>query len=473
MKTRFAPSPTGLIHMGNARTALFSALLAAHHSGLFLLRVEDTDTARSKPIYIEALLEDLQWLGIDWQEGIEVGGAHAPYAQSERLSQYTPFYQQLLNDGFAFTCYKTDAELDMMRKTQRAAGCAPRYPKSWRQQSEQEINEKIKLGVKPTLRFKVPDNMVIEFEDGLKGKQCFSADDIGDFVIRKADGTPSFLFCNAVDDALMGVTHVIRGEDHLTNTPRQLAILDALALRKPSYIHIAIILGADDKPLSKRNGSQSIQVLHETGYLPSAVVNYMARLGHYYAANQLMDFAALAAQFSLDSLVKSAAKYDERQLQFWQKTALKSLDSAMLWGWMGTAVHQQVPEAKQALFIQTIRDNILLPDDARQWAIRLFTDERLSLSDEAQIVITQAGAEFFELASATLQESGADFEAISHALKSQLGVKGQQLFQPLRLALTGQLHGPKMADLMELLGVERCRQRLHHAQHLISNQQQK
>lgn len=461
VKTRFAPSPTGHIHMGNARTALFSALLAQHHGGPFLLRIEDTDAVRSEETYIHDLVEDLHWLGIRWQEGEGVGGEHAPYRQAERSAVYAKYYQMLLDKGMAYECYKTDADLEMMRKVQRASGQAPRYPKSWREQSAEEIAAKKAQGVKPTLRFKVPDGATVEFTDLLKGQQRFQSDDIGDFVIRKADGSPAFMFCNAIDDSLMGVSHVVRGEDHLTNTPRQLMILDALGMRRPEYIHIAIILGMDGQPLSKRNGSHSIRALRQMGYLPNAVANYMARLGHYYADNTLMDFVRLAEHFNVNSLVKSAAKYDENQLNFWQKTALQAADDQVVWRWMGGAVHALVPEDKQPLFIQTIRDNVIFPDDALRWAELLFTDE-FALTDEAQKVTSAAGTEFFDMAIDAVKTHGADFDAISRLLQAE-GIKGKALFQPLRLALTGQLHGPKMAGLVELIGAERCMQRLQAA----------
>lgn len=462
MKTRFAPSPTGLIHLGNARTALFSALLAQHAAGKFLLRIEDTDLARSKSEYIDGLIADLRWLGIEWQEGIEVGGDHPPYQQSQRMAVYDQYYQQLLDKGFAFECYKTDAELDVMRKVQRTSGQAPRYPKSWREQSATEIADKKAQGVKPALRFKVPDGETITFTDLVKGAQSFKADDIGDFVIRKADGSPSFMFCNAVDDSLMGVTHVLRGEDHLTNTPRQLMILDALGLSRPEYLHISIILGMDGQPLSKRNGSHSIQDLRRMGYFSQAVVNYMARLGHYYANHDLLDLQGLAKEFKIESLVKSAAKYDKAQLDYWQKTVLQSADDVAIWPWLGGKVHAMVPETQRDLFIQTIRENMAFPQDALAWATLLF-GSAVTLSDEHQAILKDTGIEFFEIAIKAIEAQGLDFSKLSEQLKTQLGVKGKALFQPLRVALTGQLHGPQLGDLMALIGKERCVKRLEQA----------
>jgi len=459
MKTRFAPSPTGLIHLGNARTALFSALLAMHDNGVFLLRIEDTDMERSLVEHEHALIADLHWLGIDWQEGVEVGGEHEPYHQSKRMGVYEQYYQQLIDTGLAFECYKTEAELEVNRKVQRASGQPPRYPKSWRDQSPEEIAKKQAAGVKPALRFKVPDGAIVEFEDLVKGKQQFAADDIGDFVIRKADGSPSFMFSNAVDDALMGVTHVFRGEDHLTNTPRQLMIIDALKLRRPEYGHISLIMGADGAPLSKRNGSRSAQELRELGFLPLAVTNYMARLGHYYADNDFMSYAQLAEKFNISNLSKSAAKYDEQQLHYWQKAALAALSEEECWAWMGEQVHALVPQEFHLLFVQTIRENVLFPQEALAWAQLLFADE-LNLPPEGEAILKAAGPQFFAVAIDTIKAQGADFKAVSEAVQNACGVKGKQLFQPLRLALTGQLHGPQMAGIVSLLGMERCVKRL-------------
>jgi len=459
MKTRFAPSPTGLIHIGNARTALFSALLAAANKGTFLLRIEDTDRARSKKIYEKALQRDLKWMGVDWQEEITAaGGEHAPYHQSERMPIYEDYYQQLINQGRAFECYKTEEELEVMRKVQRSAGHAPRYPKHWRQQSEEEIAQKRAEGVKPALRFIVPDGELIEFTDLVKGKQRFADDDIGDFVIRKADGSPSFIFCNAVDDSLMGVTHVLRGEDHLSNTPRQLMILAALGLRQPNYAHTSLILGQDGAPLSKRNGSRSIEAMREAGFLPLGMVNYLARLGHYYANTEFMSFDQLSAAFQVDSLGSKAARFDEQQLIYWQKQAIARIDDKTLWHWMGGAVHALVPQAKRELFLHTTRENIIFPSDALTWATLLFEDS-LPLPDDAQAIAAWAGVTFFDIAIEALKIKGADFTAISEQLKAQ-GYQGKRLFQPLRMALTGQLHGPQMSGIVSLIGVERCCQRL-------------
>jgi glutamyl-tRNA synthetase len=447
--------------MGNARTALFSALLAEHYNGTFLLRIEDTDVARSKKEYEESLKQDLHWLGMNWQEGPDVGGSHGPYYQSERDAVYNEYYQKLQDIGRAYPCFCSETQLAVTRKVQLAAGQAPRYPGTCRHLTEAERQEKLAQGIKPTLRFKVPKGEIISFEDGVKGLQKFAADDIGDFIIRRADGGSSFMFCNAIDDSLMGVTHVVRGEDHLTNTPRQLMILEALGMAKPSYAHISMILGSDGAPLSKRNGSRNIQQLREEGYLPAAVENYMARLGHYYESNQFMTFSELAKQFKVESLGKAAARYDEAQLLFWQKTAVLAMDDQAFWNWLGAHTHALVPENKKALFIQTIRDNVLFPKQALAWAKLLFTDH-LHLDDEAEKLLAETDKAVFSVAAQTVQQA-ADFKLISEQVTTQCGVKGKALFQPLRVALTGQMHGPQMAPIVELLGIERCVKRFQQA----------
>src|SRR5208283_4292332 len=234
--TRFAPSPTGSLHLGNARTAFFSHLWARKCGGRFILRIEDTDVERSLPRFRDELMADMRWLGLDWDEGPEVGGPSAPYAQSERSALYRELFDRLEAGGRAYACFCTADELELSRKLERTA-----------------------RGLRPTLRFAVPSGTVIEFTDLVHGAQRFSSSDIGDFIIRREDGTSAFFFCNAVDDAVMGVTHVLRGDDHLTNTPRQLMLLDALGLRRPGYGHVGLLMGADGAPLSKRHGSTSVQ----------------------------------------------------------------------------------------------------------------------------------------------------------------------------------------------------------------------
>ncbi|MCF6765567.1 glutamate--tRNA ligase [Thiotrichales bacterium 19S3-7] len=468
MKTRFAPSPTGLITTGNARTALFSALLAKKDHDIFLLRIEDTDSERSKSEYCEQLQKDLKWLKCQWQEGPGEDLGNGPYLQSQRNQVYEDFYQKLIDSKLAYPCFCSEEKLELTRKVQRASGQAPRYPGTCRHLSNDEAQAKLAEGLKPALRFRVPQGAVVEFEDVVKGNQKFNADDIGDFIIRKNDQSPSFMFCNAIDDALMAVTHVLRGEDHLTNTPRQLMILDALGLNKPQYAHISLITGADAKPLSKRNGSRSLEELQALGYLPEAVINYLARLGHYYEENDLMSFDQLAEKFSLQRLGSSAARYDENQLNYWQKEAVLNLDNEILWQWLGDEVQIKVPQAKQDAFMQIVRDNVIFPKDALDYCNILFSEDNLTYSEDALTILSEAGSEFFDAALAISKNQFSWSEVTSH-IKNTQGVKGKKLFQPLRVAISGMTHGPQMSEFCALMSDQLIRLRLLDARSKVSN----
>jgi glutamyl-tRNA synthetase len=447
-KTRFAPSPTGLIHIGNARTALFNALYA--HKSVFLLRIEDTDLERSKDTYIQQLKQDLKSLGLLWQQQEK---------QSDRFDIYAKYYQQLQQQDLAYPCFCTPEELALSRKLQRASGKAPRYAGTCTHLSEAERAAKLQKGLKPTLRFRVPRGQRVEFNDLVRGKQQFASYDLGDFIIRRADGTPAFFFCNAVDDALMEVSHVFRGEDHLTNTPRQILILQALNLPIPQYGHISLILGNDGLPLSKRNGSQNIQGLIKEGWLATALINYLARLGHTYTDDNLLSLEQLAAQFSIERLGRAPARFDEQQLRHWQQCAIIKASPEELWQWMGKQVHQIVPETARDEFIKAIRPNINFPKQAVEWAKILFTDD-IVRQQEAQSVIDNTDKQFFHHAIAALETSQGDYKQLIKQLKQTSGAKGKKLFMPLRAALTGAIHGPELANLLSLMGTERAKMRL-------------
>jgi glutamyl-tRNA synthetase len=464
MKTRFAPSPTGYIHIGNARTALLSALVGYQGQGNFLVRIEDTDKARSTDEYMNALLQDLTWLGLTWQEGEGVGGPQGPYRQSLRHDIYEHYYQELVQHKHAYFCYCTDEELELTRKLQIASGQPPRYPGTCRHLTAAQQEQKIAEARKPSLRFAMPQGKKITFHDLVKGEQIFLSDDIGDFIIRRQDGGSTFMFCNAIDDSLMDVTHVIRGEDHLTNTPRQLIILTTLKLRTPEYGHISLINGMDGTPLSKRNGSRSIRELRDIGFLPLAIVNYLARLGHYYESNAFMNMAELAQRFSIKHLGKSASKFDETQLKYWQKQAVLSVAPELLWQWLSPALQDLVSTTQKELILKILREGALFPDEAQHLVRTLLGEPELTA--EAQQIIKVAGVKFYEHALKAIEQFGANFTAVNQALSDTLGLKGKALFQPLRVALTGELHGPQMTDVFSLLGADLLCSRLQSAQKL-------
>lgn len=449
IKTRFAPSPTGYIHLGNMRTALFNALVAYHNKGVFLLRIEDTDLDRSEDMYIDSLMEDLHWLGLTWQEGISVGGAQAPYRQSERSDVYQHYYQQLIDEKRAYPCFCTDEQLSMSRKALQRAGLPPRYDGRCARLTAEEVQQKQDQGLPSVLRFKIPEGIDIKFNDLVQGEKLFKADDIGDFIIRRTNGMPSFMFCNAIDDALMQVTYAMRGEDHLTNTPRQITILQALKLPQPQYGHFALINGVDGAPLSKRNGSQSIRAMKEEGFWPEAVINYLARLGHSYKSNDFMNLTELGAAFEIESLARSPARFDPGNLLYWQKEALKKKSYDEIGLWMGADVQNLVPGEKRDAFIDCVRGNIVFPQDALLWAKLAFAD--LSFDDECKAVLESVPAGYFDTVIDAVTDHGLNYSAWLDALKAAHDVKGKALFQPLRVALMGTPHGPQMEEWIKLL----------------------
>jgi glutamyl-tRNA synthetase len=458
VKTRIAPSPTGLLHFGNVRTALFNALFAKREGGSFLLRVEDTDVARSREDYVRALQDDLHWLGLHWQEGEGAGGDAGPYRQSQRTDVYATYLGQLQAQGLVYPCFCTPVELEVSRKVQAAAGQPPRYSGKCAHLKPDEVGAKQAQGMSFALRFRMPKGAVILFDDLVRGPQKFPSDDIGDFIIRRSDGTFAFFFVNAVDDALMGVTHVMRGEDHLTNTPRQIALLQALGLPVPTYAHISLIVDKQGAPLSKRSGSLSVQELKELGYFAGAVNNYLARLGHHFAETRFLSLDELAAHFSPEHLGRAPARYDRIQLDHWQAQAVAHADVGTITAWLLPSVLGMVPTEDFATFAEAVRDNVLFPHDAKLWAEAVYADA-LPLSDRAREVLEATPPGFFRHALNALQPD-MDFNAFANRVKAASGASGKQLFQPLRAALTGHLHGPEMPRLFKLIRRERAKRRL-------------
>ena len=462
VRTRFSPSPTGMLHLGNARAALFSSLYATKEKGSFLLRIEDTDLARSEQKFTEILQEDLHWLGVFWQEGPGVGGPHQPYWQSQRHAIYDKYYKQLESKNLAYPCFCTDQELALNRKLQLSRGQAPRYPGTCRQLSSEEVAKRIASGLKPALRFHVPAQTVIEFNDLAKGLQRFNSDDIGDFIIRRAEGTASFMFCNAIDDSLMEITHVLRGDDHLANTPRQLMILNALNMPAPQYAHLSLITGDDGAKLSKRHGSFGLHDLRSQGYLPKAVLNYLSRLSHAYEQPVLMTFAELAAAFQMEKLSRAPARFDKNQLLHWQKEAVLALDNAETLDWLGSDIQEKIPQSKRELFAEVMKKNILFPQEARAW-MEIFFGDDLQFTHEQIDVLKEAGKDFFVEAELATKKHGVDIKSICDELKSKLNVSGKKLFMPLRVALTGEHNGPELIHIANLLGPEKMQRHFKHA----------
>jgi nondiscriminating glutamyl-tRNA synthetase len=449
--TRFAPSPTGALHLGNARTALFSHLWARKSGGKFILRIEDTDLERSQDRFRDQLMTDMRWLGLDWDEGPDVGGPSGPYRQAERGEFYRDLYAQLAAQGRAYPCYCAAEELELSRKLQRMAGKPPRYAGTCRGLTSAERAEREARGLKPTLRFAVPIDQIVEFTDAVHGPQRFATNDIGDFIIRREDGTPAFFFCNAVDDSAMGVTQVLRGDDHLTNTPRQLMLLDALGMRSPAYGHLGLLVGEDGAPLSKRHGSTSVHEFRERGFLSIAVLNQLFRLGHASDIDGWLPAAEMPQHFRPDHLGRAPARFEVSQLMHWQKESLERLSAAEFRTWL--AADDPIG------FIDLIRHNVGLPADAAAWR-NVVNGELAPLGAEEQRIAAAAGVDFFSAALSAYEHSNGDLKLLTQRLKELTGRKGPDLFMPLRVALTGSAHGPELAQLLKLIAPDRIRQRL-------------
>jgi glutamyl-tRNA synthetase len=444
--TRFAPSPSGELHLGNARTALFNFLLARAHGGSFVLRIEDTDIERTQERYVEALCTDLSWLGLHWDEG--------PYRQSQRAELYARYFQQLEQARRVYACFCTPLQLDVSRRSQLAAGRPPRYAGTCRDLSAAQVAVRRAEGCRPSLRFRVPCGQRLEFQDLVHGPQSFLSDDIGDFIVRREDGTAAFFFCNAVDDALMHVSHVLRGEDHLSNTPRQRLLLEALGLAVPKYGHVSLLIGADGTPLSKRHGATSVRELRETGYAASAVCNHLFRLGHSTALNDSLTLEQMAQGFELSHLQRAPAHFETAQLRHWQSEWVHSLSAGEAREWLAPMLPRELDEARAAAFITAVLPNVVLPEDARLWQQIIF-GEALSYDEPALRAAQEAGPEFFSAAANAVQG-----HADLGALRGATGRKGAAFFMPLRAALTGRLHGPELAPLLAAMPAERVRERL-------------
>ena len=444
--TRFAPSPTGELHLGNARTALFSWLFARHHGGRFVLRIEDTDTERSKEVHTAALMEDLQWLGLQWDCGPGRAQPGEEYHQSRRGSVYARHSATLDARGLTYPCYCTPLELDLSRKAQLAAGRPPRYAGTCRELSPEARVRKSAQGISPTTRFRVPNGRRVEFNDMVHGAQSFATDDIGDFILRRADGSAAFFFSNAIDDAEMGITHVLRGEDHLTNTPRQLLVLEALELRAPTYGHLSLLVGADGSPLSKRHGATSVREFRERGYLPTALTNHLFRLGHSSSENGVLQLDAMARAFTVKHLGRAPARFEESQLNVWQREVAHHMPLEESERWLAAETPPDIDAERRRAFIAAIRPNVLLPADVARWREVVF-GAAPALDEVSLARVREAGPQFFR-AAAEAASTGGKLDAIVNAVKAATGAKGQALWKPLRLALTGAPEGPELAPLL-------------------------
>ena len=453
--TRFAPSPTGQLHLGNVRAALFNWLVARHDGGRFLLRIEDTDTAREVAGGTEAIIDDLGWLGLVSDE--------APWFQSKRAGIYGDELDKLAKGEYLYPCFCTDAELKAQREKQAAASKPPRYDGTCAGIAAADAAGRVAAGEAHTLRFRVPPHRKISFSDRVHGRYAFATRDIGDFVIRRSDGSSAFFFTNAVDDALAGVTLVLRGDDHLSNTPRQLLILEALGLDAPEYGHLPLFHDSDGEKMSKRNDGtgMTLATLRHLGYHPLAIANYLARVGGQVDSQEALPMDALAAAFSTMHFGRSSARFDDAQLKHWQRKTLDILDTDALWAWMDSPVHARVPDSDREAFIALVRPNTMFPGEVLDWCFVLYDDN--PMPQKAAITLLQENASPLFTVALSAYEEGLPWSDWLARIKSGANLKGPALFKPLRAALTGRLDGPELAEVYRMLSPKRIRDRLETA----------
>lgn len=458
VRTRFAPSPTGFLHIGGARTALFSWAFARHHQGQFVLRIEDTDLARSTPEAVQAIIDGMNWLGLAHDEG--------PFYQTQRMDRYKAVIQQMLEAGSAYPCYTTPAELDALRAEQTARGDKPRYDGRWRPEAGKTLPT-VPVGINPVIRFRNPTNGVVAWDDLVKGRIEISNAEMDDLIIARGDGTPTYNFCVVVDDWDMGITQVIRGDDHVNNTPRQINILKALGAPVPEYAHLSMILGDDGQKLSKRHGAVSVMQYDDEGYLPEAVINYLARLGWSHGDDEVFSREQFVKWFDLNHITPSAAQFNTQKLNWLNAHYIKLADNDRLSAdvrrrlALRGAVDTGLPTVAGivALYKERVQTLVELTDAVEQ--LQGHPQPTDALKSQHLTEITRPILAAFAGALATVDW---EIPAIAAALKTTLtehSAKMPALAMPVRLALAGQTQTPSVDALIALFSREEVIKRIN------------
>ncbi|GAB4273050.1 MAG: glutamate--tRNA ligase [Thermincola ferriacetica] len=478
VRVRFAPSPTGPLHIGGARSALFNWLLARKYNGTMIVRIEDTDLERSSRESEENILKALEWLGLDWDEGIGKGGSNGPYRQTERLDIYREYAQKLLAAGQAYYCYCTEEELEAERQALLAKGEMPRYLGKCRQLTEEDRARYEAEGRKPVIRFRVPENENIVVRDLVRGNVVFESNGIGDYVIVKSDGIPTYNFAVVLDDALMGITHVVRGEEHLSNTPRQLMIYDALGLQAPQFAHVSLILGKDRSKMSKRHGATAIEQYEKLGYLPEALVNFLVLLGWSpEGEEEIFSLEQLVEQFSLDRVAKNPAVFDLDKLNWLNGYYIRQSPveriAAMALPYLKEAgyVSDQVTADSEWLkmVVASVQEYLSYVAEIIEHVKIYFNEDFDFESEEAKNILLDEDfprvAELFKEKITALEELTPETaKQMLKALTKELKLGGKKVYMPLRVALTGQTHGPELFYIIPILGKEKALARLASSQ---------
>ncbi len=477
VRVRFAPSPTGYLHIGGARTMLFNWLFARHHGGSLILRIEDTDVERSTDASTDAIIESIKWLGLDWDEGPIVGGEYGPYFQSERLDIYREYAERLLKSGHAYRCYCTPEELSEAREAAMKAGKPPGYTGRCRQLSLEMIRAYEAQGRKPALRFKVPEGETV-VNDIVRGDVVFQNEHIDDFVILKSDGYPTYNFAVVIDDALMKITDVIRADEHLPNTPKQIMMYKALGFELPRFAHVSMILGKDKTKLSKRHGATSVTQYRDDGYLPEALINYLVLLGWAYdAEQQIFSREELIQKFTLDKVSKNPAIFDPDKLLWMNGHYIREQDNEVLVDLAidhlrkaGLVSEEPSNEelSKVRAVVSILKERIRTMGDIVSQGDFFFTDE-FAVDDEAisKFLTRDYVPETFEALKARL-EAASPFnrqavEEVIRGYAKEVGRKAGEVIHPLRVALTGRSVSPGIFEVMEILGKDACCRRIDSA----------
>lgn len=477
VRVRYAPSPTGFLHIGNARTALFNYLFAKHHGGDFIVRIEDTDAKRNVEGGEESQMNNLKWLGVEWDEGVDVPGKYGPYRQSERADIYNPLIEELLEKGLAYKCYCTEEELDAEREAQKARGEMPRYSGKCRHLTKAQQAEKEAQGIRPSIRFKVPADETITFNDIVKDEVSFDSNGIGDFVIVKKDGIPTYNFAVAVDDHMMEISHVLRGDDHISNTPKQLMIYKAFGWEPPVFGHMTLIVNESRKKLSKRDGSiiQFIEQYRDLGYLPEALFNFIAMLGWSpEGEEEIFSKEAFIKIFDENRLSKSPALFDKAKLTWVNNQYVKALP-------LEKVVELSLPHLQEAGVVSKA-----LTAEEAEWVNKLvslyheqmsygaeivplsemfFTDEVTFDAEEQEVLEAETVPVVIDAFAKEVAElenfEAAEIKAAIKRVQKATSVKGKGLFMPIRIVTTGEMHGPELPLAIEVLGKEKVLKRLH------------
>ncbi|SHE89058.1 glutamyl-tRNA synthetase /glutamate--tRNA(Gln) ligase [Seinonella peptonophila] len=479
VRMRFAPSPTGHLHIGGARTALFNYLFAKQQGGSYILRIEDTDLARNREDALQGIIDGFRWLGLDWDEGPEMGGDYGPYSCMERLELYQPFVEQLLAEGKAYKCYCSSEQLATEKEAAKAEGRLYRYPGTCRHLTEDERTYKEKAGADYTIRFAVPASDLLDFDDLIRGDVRFTTEDVEDFVIVKSDGIPTYHFAVTIDDHLMEITHVVRGEEHISNTPKQILLYRAFGWEEPRFGHLPLILNPNGKKLSKRDGSiiQFIDQYKELGYLPEAVINYLALLGwspsDEHSEQELFTKEELIEQFSYERVNRSGAVFDPEKLAWVNAQYIKASDPQRI---VELALPYLEKEYDRKLPLDWVTSLVTLYQTAIQ-AIheivdvsRIFFQDQVEYNEEAKKLLQEEHVSIvLQAVRANLAALGTDeylapqIKKAIRKVQKETGYRGKQLFLPVRVATTGESKGPDLNETLALLGQDTVLQRLEQA----------